>query len=158
MGSHATHRTKSAQWRNVRIVLSVWLLFVLLLSACSDTKDVTISALSVENAWLRVPPASLDKTAGYFRLVNRSGKDLTLVGATSEQIRTIEMHTTIVDGDIMRMRRLKTIPIPAGDSIRFEPGGMHLMIFGLQTREAISISLQFDDGTTEVVPFAWKES
>jgi len=142
----------------MRIVGPAVLFCVLLLPACSDGKDIATSPIAVENAWLRIPPSGLDKTAGYFQLVNRGDNHITLVGATSEQIRTIEMHTTIVDGDMMRMRRLNTVPVPAGETIRFEPGGMHLMIFGLSTQEAITITLQFDDGTTEAVPFEWKES
>ena len=119
------------------------LLCILQLSACSPGDETNGNSIGVENAWLRTPPAGLDKTAGYFQLINRSGSDKTLVGAASEQIRTIEMHTTTVDGDMMRMRRLQTIAIPAGETTRFEPGGMHLMIFGLRTSEAVSITFQF---------------
>ena len=134
------------------------LLCLLPLSACSPGDDASGNAISVENAWLRTPPAGLDKTAGYFQLINHSGSDQTLVGATSQQIRTIEMHTTTADGDMMRMRRLKTVSIPAGETTRFEPGGKHLMIFGLRTSEAVSITFQFEDGTMETVPFVIRDS
>ena len=130
----------------------------LLLSACGAGNDVNRSPITIEKAWLRAPPADLDKTAGYFQLVNRSGNTVTLIGATSEQIRAIEMHTTTVHGDMMRMRRLKTISIPAGETIHFEPSGMHLMIFGLRTSEAISITFQFEDGTAQTVPFVLRDS
>lgn len=142
----------------MRIVELAALICLLPLSACSLGDDANGNSISVENAWLRTPPAGLDKTAGYFQLNNRSGNDLTLVGANSEQIRAIEMHTTTVDDDMMRMRRLKTIAIPAGETIRFEPGGMHLMIFGLRTSEAVSITFQFEDGTAQTVPFVLRDS
>lgn len=142
----------------MRIVELAALIFILLLSACGSGDDGYSHPISVESAWLRTPPAGLDKTAGYFQLNNRSGNDKTLVGAASEQIRTIEMHTTTVNGDMMRMRRLKTISIPAGETIRFEPGGMHLMIFGLRTSEAISITFQFEDGTAQTAPFVLRDS
>lgn len=142
----------------MRIVELATLLSILLISACSPGNEVTGNDVSVESAWLRIPPAGLDKTAGYFQLINRSGSDKTLVGATSEQIRAIEMHTTTVDGEMMRMRRLKTIAIPAGETVHFEPGGMHLMIFGLRTSEAISITFQFEDGTAQTVPFVLRDS
>lgn len=142
----------------MRIAGSVALLCMLLLSGCSAENDAATSPIAIENAWLRTPPHGLDKTAGYFQLTNRTGNSMTLIGAISEQIRSIEMHTTIVDGDMMRMRRLKTIPIPAGETIRFEPGGMHLMIFGLRTSGDITITLQFEDGTAQTVPFVWKDS
>lgn len=142
----------------MRIVGLAALMCALLLSACGEGNDVNRSPITIENAWLRAPPAGLDKTAGYFQLINRGGNDKTLVGATSEQIRAIEMHTTTVHGDMMRMRRLKTISIPAGETFHFEPGGMHLMIFGLQTSEAISITFQFEDGTAQTVPFVLRDS
>lgn len=142
----------------MRIAALATLLCILALAACSTGDDGINKPISFENAWLRTPPASLDKTAGYFQLNNRSGKDLTLTGATSDQIRAIEMHTTTVDGDMMRMRRLKTVPIPAGETLRFEPGGMHLMIFGLRTSEAVSITFQFEDGAAQTVPFVLRES
>lgn len=133
------------------------LLCILPLAACSTGDDGSKKPISVENAWLRTPPAGLDKTAGYFQLNNHSGKDAILIGATSEQIRAIEMHTTTVDDDMMRMRRLKAVPIPAGESIRFEPGGMHFMIFGLRTSEAVLITLQFEDGPAQTVPFVLRD-
>ena len=142
----------------MRIAGSVALLCMLLLSGCNAENDDATNPIVIENAWLRTPPQGLDKTAGYFQLTNRTGDSMTLVGAISEQIRSIEIHTTIVDGDMMRMRRLSTIPIPPGETIRFEPGGMHLMIFGLRTSGDITITLQFEDGTAQTVPFVWKDS
>lgn len=142
----------------MRIVGVAVLLCLLQLSACSPGDEGNKNPIRIENGWLRTPPAGLDKTAGYFQLINNSGKDLTVTGATSEQIRAIEMHTTTVDGDMMRMRRLKTVSIPAGETTRFEPGGMHLMIFGLRTTQAVSITFQFEDGTVQTVPFVVSDS
>lgn len=131
----------------------IGLLVVVLAAGCSAPVEKIKQPLLVEDAWLRAPPPGLDKTAGYFRLTNHSGKALSIVGASSDQIRAIEMHTTIKDGDMMRMRRLKTIPIPPDETIVFEPGGKHLMIFGLRTTENVNISLAFDDGSTVTAPF-----
>jgi periplasmic copper chaperone A len=77
-----------------------------------------------------------------------------LTGAYSDVVRAIEMHVTLRDGDMVRMRRLEEVVIAAGETVRFEPGGRHLMLFGVsELTEPVEIVLQQRDGPDVRLPF-----
>jgi periplasmic copper chaperone A len=45
----------------------------------------------------------------------------------------IELHTHIMDGDVMRMREMEGgIPLPPGETVKLQPGGFHIMLLGLK--------------------------
>lgn len=87
--------------------------------------------LVFEDAVLRSPLPGVDKTVGYVTVRNVGVGDVVLTSAESESLRSIELHTMVRDGEMMRMRRLTEVAVPAGESIAFERGGKHLMIFGI---------------------------
>ncbi len=88
--------------------------------------------LVFEDAVLRSPLPGADKTAGYVTVRNVGTSDVVLIGAEAETLGSIELHTMIHDGEMMRMRRIDEVEVPAGESVAFERGGKHLMIFGLE--------------------------
>ena len=89
-----------------------------------------------------------DKTVAYMDVSNRTTSAITLVGASADSARTIEIHTTRMDDGVMRMRRLQEVVIPAGETVRFEPGGRHLMLFGVTSLDAeLPVRLEFADGS-----------
>jgi copper(I)-binding protein len=127
-----------------------------LLVGCSRPPD----ALVVANAFIRLPVPGRDVLVGYFDLHNGTASSVTILGAHSPSARAIELHTMIADGDMMRMRPLKTLTLAPGERVSFAPGGHHLMIFGAtaQAGQSINITFEFEDGshhaaTFEVRPF-----
>jgi copper(I)-binding protein len=105
--------------------------------------------VSVASAWLRGVPPGQSNSAAYMLLTNNSAKDRRLVAVTTPQARAVEIHeSTQVEG-MWRMRRLADIVIPARSTYELQPGGAHLMVFGLaQTPldgDTIWFSLQFDN-------------
>ena len=126
--------------------------FMALLAAGCDTEPP--APLQVDNARLRALIPGQDKTVGYFELHNSSAVPMTLIRAESEQVRAIEMHTTIIDDGIMRMRRRSSVTVPPATTIHFQPGGDHLMLFGVRSLEQKNlIRLIFEDGTALPVEF-----
>lgn len=123
-------------------------------SACSGPDTGASAALVISEARVRALIPGQDKTAGYFSARNGTADAVVLSGARSEQARSIEMHVTVQDGDMMRMRRLEAVEIAPGETVRFEPGGRHLMVFGVDSLEAgMDIDLELGDGTTVPVHF-----
>jgi copper(I)-binding protein len=60
----------------------------------------------------------------------------------------MDLHTHVRDGDVMRMREVPAIDIPAGQTVTLRPGGLHLMFMGL-TRplvegESFPVTLTFE--------------
>src|SRR5688572_13088014 len=73
-------------------------------------------SVKVANAWVRAPAAG-QKTAGaYVELT--SGRDAALVAAGSPAAARVEMHSSTVEGGVMRMRALPRIELPAGQTVK----------------------------------------
>jgi copper(I)-binding protein len=125
--------------------------FCMLFPSCSPE---TAAPVDVTDAWIRKPVPPLDKTAGYFGIRNNTDFLITLQEAGSDRARSIEFHESLRDGDVMRMRRLGPVRIAPGETVVFEPGGKHLMIFGFTDGESpVVIRLKMDSGSTLDVPF-----
>ena len=130
------------------------LLCVLLLGALCACTGSGVDPLRIENARVRALIPGQDKTVGYFEINNGTAADVSLIGAMSSIAEALEFHTTIRDGDMVRMRRLQQVVVPAGATIHFQPGGRHLMLFGVRSlAETNEIRLVTADGRTLVGSF-----
>jgi copper(I)-binding protein len=69
--------------------------------------------------------------AVYFEVVNGGAAD-TLVRIESPVAKSIEMHETRMQGDTMQMRQVNAVHIPAKGRVRFESGGLHVMLVDLK--------------------------
>ena len=90
--------------------------------------------VTVENAWVRMPPPVVDTAAGYLELKNSGGQEVSVVGIECDAAATPEFHSMQMHDGMVHMQRMEKVSIPAGGSVRFEPGGDHLMLKEL-TRE-----------------------
>lgn len=103
-------------------------------------------ALRLEAPWTR---AALQgrQGAGFLTIRNTGATPDRLVAARSPAAGRMELHTHIRDGDVMRMRPVEDIPVPAQGSVSLEPGGLHLMFMGLNRPlvqgETIPVTLRF---------------
>ncbi len=70
-----------------------------------------------------------------------------LVSASSPVAGEMQLHTMAMDGNVMRMREVKTIDVPANGSVELKPGGLHLMFMDIKTPlkagEAVPVKLKF---------------
>ncbi len=126
----------------------------LLLAACSLFACGQPDPISVSDARIRELVPGRTTTAAYFSLRNHSGAPLTLTGAESARTSSIEMHTMVTSGDRVGMRRVPEVVVEPGASADFAPGGLHLMVFGVEDLQApFPITLIFADGTRLPVDF-----
>lgn len=119
------------------------LALVLLLAAGCGSEPAGPPLVAADVSVLE-PMAGMDMTAGYFVLENRGDETIRITSVTSPQFGRVEMHETVVENDIARMRRLAEIVIAPGERVTFEPGGMHLMLFEPR-RPLDSVTLDFSD-------------
>ena len=87
------------------------------------------AGMSVTNALVTPPLPGRDIALGTFTLINNSGQDDVLLSASAPISGRTEIHTHIKEGDVMKMRRLDNLAIADGDTVMFERGGYHLMMF-----------------------------
>lgn len=107
-------------------ILVLVLAMSFLLSACS-----TESGIEVREAWAR-PAAQGENGAIYFVIHNDMREADELTGISSDIAEAIEVHESMLDGDVMQMQQLESVPLPAGAEIAFEPGGLHVMLIGIK--------------------------
>lgn len=81
------------------------------------------------------PPSLSSTGAVYFKFIQNEGKaDDELQSARSSVATSVALHEMKMEGDVMTMRTLSAIALPAGATIRFahgQPNGYHLMLMGL---------------------------
>lgn len=122
-------------------------------SACSPADAPTPSAsetgpvLSYTNAFVMEPIGERDMTMGGVT-VSVEGGDVTLTGASSSSIGTIELHTMAMADGKMQMRQVEGFDIADGESLDLKRGGNHFMMFDVGTDviggETVDILLNFD--------------
>jgi periplasmic copper chaperone A len=106
-----------------------------------------------ESAWVRATPPNRTITAGYLAIRNKGSVDHRLVGADSPVAGRAELHTHVHDREsgMMQMRHVDSIDLPAGETVRLAPGGLHIMLMDLnrdlQPGTSVPITLEFADGS-----------
>jgi len=86
--------------------------------------------ISVEDAWARAS-AKMARAGAAFLTVKNTGSADKLVGAKADISKKVELHTHIKDGDVMKMRQVESIAVPANGMAMLKPGGDHVMFMGL---------------------------
>lgn len=107
---------------------NVWV--ALLLASTLGWAQVQAQALHAEDAWARATVPGQKSGSAFMTL--RADTDLTLTGASSPAAEKTELHTMEQDGDIMRMRALPEIQLPAGQAVHLTPSGTHVMLMNLR--------------------------
>ena len=64
--------------------------------------------------------------------MNHGDKSDKLIGAKSTVAKMVEVHTHVHKDGVMSMQKVDSLEIPAGETVLFKPGGLHLMLMGLQ--------------------------
>jgi len=86
--------------------------------------------LNVKSAWVRATVGGQKTTGAY--MVLKSGTGAALVGVESTAAAIVEVHEMRMDGNVMRMRAIPRLELPAGKSVEMKPGGYHVMLVDLK--------------------------
>ena len=106
---------------------------ILLLAAigCGEARDVKLGAIAIGHPYARATVAGQPTGGGYLTLENKGGEDR-LLSASAGVSGAVELHSMSMDGDVMRMRQVDAIALPAGQTVELKPGGLHIMFVGLK--------------------------
>lgn len=88
------------------------------------------SQVTVSNAWVRATVPGQQATGMFANLTAKH--DSTLVSASSPVAATVEVHEMKMEGDVMKMRAVASLPLPAGQAVSLKPGSYHVMLMGLK--------------------------
>ena len=86
--------------------------------------------LTAQDAWIRATPGS-DVAAAYLTLHNTGTQAVSIVGVRCACAEHAMIHQTTVSNGQSTMRPREPLPVAAGATVRFAPGGLHIMLHGL---------------------------
>ena len=118
-----------------------FLLFILFIG-CAGCSASDGKPLAVADVVFNKPLPGMSMSAGYLTLSNESNRPILITSVASPQFGRVEMHESTTEDNVSRMKKIDELRIDAGQSIRFEPGGKHLML--MQATEPLNtITLNF---------------
>lgn len=111
--------------------------------------------IAIDDAFARASAGTAKVGAAFMTLRNSGATADALVEVNSPVAARAELHTHIKDGDIMRMRQVEAIDVPARGAVTLEPGGPHVMLINLtqplKQGEAFPLTLTFAKAGTMTI-------
>nr|WP_316642431.1 copper chaperone PCu(A)C [uncultured Roseateles sp.] len=112
------------------------------------TLMATASAqVTVNNAWVRATVAQQKATGAFMQLT--AAKDTRLVSVSTSLTAMAEVHEMAMDNNVMKMRHIPALDLPAGKAVELKPGGYHVMLMDLKQQvkagDSVPLTLVFED-------------
>lgn len=126
-----------------------------LATALMSAVPAAFAQVAVADAWVRATVPQQQASGAFMKLT--APKGMRLVEARSPVAGVVEIHEMAMQGDVMRMRAVAGVDLPAGKPVELKPGGYHVMLMALkQTLNAgdtVPLTLVFEaaDKTRETV-------
>jgi copper(I)-binding protein len=114
-----------------------------------------VAETTVSEPWVRATVPQQKATGAFMQL--KSDVDARLVSVSSPTAGVVEVHEMAVVDNLMTMRRLAGLELPAGRAVELKPGGYHIMLIGLKRQvkegEQVPLTLVIErrDGQRETV-------
>ena len=103
--------------------------------------------VEVKDTWARATVPGQKATGAFMKLTAKDGTKL--VSASSPVAGVTEVHEMKMEGDVMKMRAIPGLELPAGKTVELKPGGYHVMLMDLkstlQKETTIPLTLVFKD-------------
>jgi len=139
---------------------------VLWLALLAPAAVMASPAVAVSHPWIRFVPGE-SPMAGYFELLNQGDEPLVLTGASSQDFGGVMIHQSAIEHGQASMHHVDGgLSVPAHGSLRFAPGGYHLMLMGrqraLKAGDKVTLHLEFRhhppvDATFPIKPVWYQE-
>jgi len=116
-------------------------------AGAASAHDTRLGKITIGHpyAWATAAPG---QPASVYVTLDNQGEADRLVSASTTAALRVELHEMAMDGDVMRMRQLPAIELPAGQSVELKPGGLHMMLIGprapLKVGEGLLLKLKFE--------------
>jgi periplasmic copper chaperone A len=112
--------------------------------------------VDVKDAWARATPGKAENGATYLTIQSPTADRL--VGVSTPIAKKAGLHTMTMEGSVMKMRPLSGIDVPANQPVTLKPGGMHIMLEGLneplQAGKSFPLTLNFEKAGQKQVEVA----
>jgi len=116
------------------------------LSSVAAAQSATAGSIKIENAYTRATVPGQQVAGGFMKIENKGSTDQ-LISASSPAAGEVQLHEMAMDGNVMKMRQVKDIAVPAGGAVELKPGGLHLMFMNIKAPltagESVPVKLKF---------------
>lgn len=104
------------------------------IAMCALAPLAAAANVAVENAWVRAMPPGQSVTALYFEVVNHSDEACTLTAISTPAAPRTELHRTIEEDGMARMRLQESVTIEPHSTLQLAPGADHVMLYDVVDR------------------------
>lgn len=112
----------------------------------ASAQNATVGAIKIENAYTRATVPGQQVAGGFMKIENKGTADQ-LVSASSPAAGEVQLHEMAMEGNVMKMRQVKDIPVPADGAVELKPGGLHLMFMNIKAPlaagQTVPVKLKF---------------
>lgn len=103
--------------------------------------------VQVSDPWVRSTVPAQKATGAFMKL--KSAGEAKLVSAGSPAAKVVEVHEMSMKDNVMQMRAVESVALPAGKTVALKPGGYHVMLMELvkpiEAGAMVPITLTFVD-------------
>ncbi len=131
------------------VLRTVLVLAAAVAPALATAEEVSGKAVSISRPWARATPGGSTIGAAYVEISGlASAIGDKLIGASSPMAGRVEVHTHLTEDGVMKMRKVESVAVLAGQTLKLAPGGEHLMLFDLKAPlkegEIMPLTLKFE--------------
>jgi periplasmic copper chaperone A len=101
-----------------------------------------LAQVNVSSAWVRSTVPGQSGTGAFMTIVSKDGGKL--VGAASAVAGVVELHEMAMDNNVMKMRAVPALDLPAGREVQLKPGGYHVMLLDLKRPLKVGEKVQIE--------------
>jgi copper(I)-binding protein len=116
------------------------------LAGIAQAQNAKVGSVQIENAYTRSTVPGQMAAGGFMKIENKGAVDQ-LISASSPVASEVQLHEMSMEGNIMKMRQVKEVVVPAGGAVELKPGGMHLMFMNIKAPltagETVPVKLKF---------------
>ena len=110
-----------------------------------------MAQVTVKDPWVRATVPAQKATGAFMQIT--SAQDARLVEARSPVAGVVEVHEMVMEKEVMKMRAIKGLDLPAGKTVELKPGGYHVMLMDLKQQlkagDTVPLTLTFEDSKTK---------
>ena len=116
------------------------------LAVSAYAQSAKVGGLEIEDAFTRATAPGQQVAGGFLKIENKGAADQ-LISARSPAAGEVQLHEMAMEGNVMKMRQVKDIAVPANGVVQLKPGGYHLMFLNLKgpfvADQAVPVKLKF---------------
>lgn len=122
----------------------------------ADSQTYTVNDLRIEHPYARPTPPGARTGGVYFAIDNRGSQADRLIRVTTSAAGSAEIHSMSMDGNMMKMRAVAALDVPAHAITALQSNGYHLMLLDLKrplaAGETVPLTLTFERAGAVEVP------